>query len=450
MAAAIPNQRGVVLPYLPKKLIQEENKKEVTVTQLLGSGMFGEVYLLDDNRVIKLFKPGKEFTFPKEVKTHNEINKYVPAKFLLISVFFGTFQTSSRSIMGLIFENGGSDLLEIMTKKKQLLSDDWIKNAMIQILEGLKELKLRKILHSDIKPENLLFNTATNCLKIADFGAAKFFEEDGTVERLSYRAMCSSWYRSPECDIESKIGPSADLWSSGCVLFELLTLKPIFVQRGDCNQATAARALLLKQVLESIPTPCPIEKKNWPIYKEYDLLDFGTRFFDFDITPGKNQNWKIALVNHNPKWRHLLERIFQFSANRITAEDGLEFLQKAEDLTSEARDSIPDQPQKTAAISTHKRKLTPQQEAPGKRDKIQPAARPLNKLTINLLNTYQKINAEEHERRKAALQGDPQTAAVVLADHQKQQILGQNLHQISQEVPAEQLLDATTSGKSDN
>jgi len=341
MAAAIPNQNKVIFPDLPQALTQQEGQKELNITRFLGSGTFGEVYLLKSHDVIKVFKKGMEVYYYKEAQIHKKINKLAPAKFLLIAEFFGVFQTPERFVFGLIFENGGVNLIEIITKiskEKQHLSDDWIRNAMMQGLEGLKELHLRNFLHLDIKPENLLFNASTNCLKIADFGSAKFFDKDGTVQRSSARVMCSPWYRPPECEIDSKIGAPADLWSLGCVLFELLTLKPIFGQKGDCNHATPERVLLLEKILQTIPAPCPIEKKQWPLYNEYDSSVRRTLFeLNMDITPGKNQEWKVALENRHPQWRSLLERFFQFSANRITTEDSLEFLKTAENFTFKSK-----------------------------------------------------------------------------------------------------------------
>jgi glycogen synthase kinase 3 beta len=92
-----------------------------------------------------------------------------------------------------------------------------VKVMMWQLLRGLAFIHSKNIMHRDIKPQNLLV-TASGLLVIADFGSAKQIDQTST----SY--ICSRHYRAPELIFGSKSYTQAiDIWSAGCVLFEMLT-----------------------------------------------------------------------------------------------------------------------------------------------------------------------------------------------------------------------------------
>ena len=81
------------------------------------------------------------------------------------------------------------------------------------------------IIHRDLKPSNLLLNK--NCdLKVCDFGLARGYEET-TTTLTEY--VVTRWYRAPEVLLGSKLySTGVDMWSVGCILFELITAKPLF------------------------------------------------------------------------------------------------------------------------------------------------------------------------------------------------------------------------------
>lgn len=93
-----------------------------------------------------------------------------------------------------------------------------IKNLAKQILEGIHYLHSNFIMHRDMKPENLML-TDHGQLKIIDFGMAKQF---GPVVQHSKNNI-TLVYRPPEILMGTWFyGPSADMWSVGCILAELL------------------------------------------------------------------------------------------------------------------------------------------------------------------------------------------------------------------------------------
>ncbi len=116
-----------------------------------------------------------------------------------------------------------TDLHKIIYSSNQL-TDEHIQYFLYQILRGLKYIHSANVIHRDLKPSNLLLNA--NChLKICDFGLARSFNEQDYMTEY----VVTRWYRAPEimcsCDAyDYKI----DVWSTGCILAELLLRNPIF------------------------------------------------------------------------------------------------------------------------------------------------------------------------------------------------------------------------------
>lgn len=109
---------------------------------------------------------------------------------------------------------------------------------MYQILSGIEELHDNRIFHRDMKPHNILINS-NNQIKIADFGLARNY----TIPDRQYtQDVVTLWYRAPEIllsnyyfifilILDSEYSIPVDIWSVGCIFYELLTKQPLF--RGD-------------------------------------------------------------------------------------------------------------------------------------------------------------------------------------------------------------------------
>ena len=92
------------------------------------------------------------------------------------------------------------------------------------MISGLHHLHSNFVVHRDLKPDNLMF-ASDGTLKFIDFGMAKKFGEEIP---LSQNLMALS-YRPPEILFGGRYyGPSADIWSAGCILAEILIKLPIF------------------------------------------------------------------------------------------------------------------------------------------------------------------------------------------------------------------------------
>lgn len=92
------------------------------------------------------------------------------------------------------------------------------------ILHGLEYLHRRHIMHRDLKPENLLYGMDAR-IKIADFGLSRWT----LLDHPSYTpGMVTLWYRAPELLLGHSYDQAVDMWSVGCIVFEMRTSKVLF------------------------------------------------------------------------------------------------------------------------------------------------------------------------------------------------------------------------------
>lgn len=108
---------------------------------------------------------------------------------------------------------------------------------MYQICKGMKYLHSADIIHRDLKPSNILINSDCH-LKICDFGLARSLVNDSEEKDVVLtEEVATRWYRAPEVLLGSQsYDKSADVWSVGCILAELLIGKPIFPGNSTLNQ----------------------------------------------------------------------------------------------------------------------------------------------------------------------------------------------------------------------
>ncbi|KAF6147115.1 hypothetical protein GIB67_036834 [Kingdonia uniflora] len=137
--------------------------------------------------------------------------------------FFSSFKY--RNHLCLVFESLHMNLREVLKKfgRNIGLKLTAVRAYAKQLFIALKHLRNCGVLHSDIKPDNMLVNEAKNVLKLCDFGNAMF---TGKNEITPY--LVSRFYRAPEIILGLAYDHPMDIWSVGCCLYELYSGKVLF------------------------------------------------------------------------------------------------------------------------------------------------------------------------------------------------------------------------------
>lgn len=129
-----------------------------------------------------------------------------------------------------ILESGSDDLFKIIHKrKKRRFTLYQIKRYMVQILLAVEYLHNSGIIHRDLKLSNILLHLDTDNIRLIDYGLSRFHCTDGSKTP----DMCTANYRAPEIYLGYNYDYRCDVWSLGCILYELLSFKPFLSINGS-------------------------------------------------------------------------------------------------------------------------------------------------------------------------------------------------------------------------
>ena len=118
--------------------------------------------------------------------------------------------------------------MNLNRRRNKIFSDEQLRLISRQMCKGLKYMKNMQVIHCDMKPENVLFtNEYFNKVKIIDFGASCADCKSG----LFY--VQSRYYRAPEIVLGIEYDNEVDMWSLGCIIYELITGSPLFPARDE-------------------------------------------------------------------------------------------------------------------------------------------------------------------------------------------------------------------------
>ncbi|QRV88767.1 mitogen activated protein kinase [Ceratobasidium sp. AG-Ba] len=137
----------------------------------------------------------------------------------------------------LFMEPMEADLHQIV-RSGQPLSNAHVQYFVYQILRATKYVHSAGVIHRDLKPGNLLVNADCE-LKICDFGLSRGFDSDTNTDEGGFMTeyVATRWYRAPEIMLSfRKYSTAIDMWSIGCILGELLGMKPMFKGKDYVDQ----------------------------------------------------------------------------------------------------------------------------------------------------------------------------------------------------------------------
>lgn len=185
----------------------------------------------------------------------------------LVPVVDMGFEDDGTSFIAMEYVEG--DTLEVLLTKEQCLSPPRVLRLAQQVTEALAFAHRNSIIHRDIKPANIIVCTDENgaeTVKIVDFGIAKADLSVGEMQRLtqSGQVFGSPSYMSPEQVRGEKVDRRADIYSFGCVLYEVLTGKKAF--RGDNMMTT------MTLQLESQPKSFQLVREELSNWRDLELV----------------------------------------------------------------------------------------------------------------------------------------------------------------------------------
>lgn len=171
----------------------------------------------------------------------------------------------------LVFEYLNQDLKKLLDNHDAAgLDDSLVKSYLWQLLQGIAHCHTQRVLHRDLKPQNLLIDEEGN-IKLADFGLARSI----SLPIRSYtHEVVTLWYRAPEILLGSSVyGPAVDIWAIGCIFAEMYTKKALFPGDSEIDQ--------LFRIFRTLGTPnetiwpgvtsLPDFKKTFPQWAKQDL-----------------------------------------------------------------------------------------------------------------------------------------------------------------------------------
>ncbi|KAF2823509.1 Pkinase-domain-containing protein [Ophiobolus disseminans] len=172
----------------------------------------------------------------------------------------------------LVFEFMDKDLKRYMDSRgdRGALDPATIKSFMYQLMRGIAFCHENRVLHRDLKPQNLLINNRGQ-LKLADFGLARAF---GIPVNTFSNEVVTLWYRAPDVLLGSRTyNTSIDIWSAGCIMAEMYTGRPLFPGTTNEDQVQKIFRLMGTPSERSWPgiSQLPEYKGNFPVYATQDL-----------------------------------------------------------------------------------------------------------------------------------------------------------------------------------
>ncbi|XP_010634933.1 serine/threonine-protein kinase Nek3 isoform X2 [Fukomys damarensis] len=218
------------------------------VMRVIGAGSFGRALLVQQESSNRMFAM-KEIRLPKSFSdTQNSRKEAVllaKMKHPNIVAFKESFEAEGHLYIVMEYCDGGDLMQKIKQQKGKLFPEDMILNWFTQMCLGVNHIHKKRVLHRDIKSKNV-FLTQSGKVKLGDFGSARLLS---SPMAFACTYVGTPYYVPPEIWENLPYNNKSDIWSLGCILYELCTLKHPF-------QANSWKNLILKICQGSIrPLP---------------------------------------------------------------------------------------------------------------------------------------------------------------------------------------------------
>lgn len=251
------------------------------VLKVIGKGSFGQVVKAYDHKchlhvALKMVRNEKRFhrQAQEEIRILEHLRKQDKDNTYNIIHMFDHFVFRSHTCI--TFELLSINLYELIKKNKfQGFSLQLVRKFAHSLLQCLDLLYRNKIIHCDMKPENVLLKQqGRSGIKVIDFGSSCY------EHQRVYTYIQSRFYRAPEVILGARYGMPIDMWSLGCILAELLTGYPLLPGEDEGDQLSCIIELLgmppQKLLDQSKRAKNFISSKGYPRYCTVTTLPDGT------------------------------------------------------------------------------------------------------------------------------------------------------------------------------
>uniref|UniRef100_A0A8C4QPI3 cyclin-dependent kinase n=1 Tax=Eptatretus burgeri TaxID=7764 RepID=A0A8C4QPI3_EPTBU len=239
----------------------------------IGVGAYGTVYKARDvqngGRFVALKKvrvhtseDGMPMSTIREVALLRQLESFEHPNIVRLFDVYTTACTDRETRLTLVFEFIDQDLSMFLEKVPPPgLPESRIRDMMQQFLNGLDFLHTHRVVHRDLKPQNILV-TSGGQLKLADFGLARIY----SFQMALTSVVVTLWYRAPEVLLQASYATPVDLWSVGCIFAEMFRRRPLFSGNSDIDQ--------LNKIFDLLGVPA---EDDWPSDVALSHLSFVQR-----------------------------------------------------------------------------------------------------------------------------------------------------------------------------
>ncbi|KAG5484005.1 hypothetical protein LSCM1_05857 [Leishmania martiniquensis] len=284
--------------------------EDYQIIESIGEGSFGKVYkarIKGTGQIVAMKFIVKKGKNEKELKNlRSEIEILTKLNHPHIIMLFDSFETDSDFVV--VMEYAQGELYDVLEDDKQLPAKEVQKIAK-QLIQALNYLHSNRIIHRDMKPQNILIGQ-NGAVKLADFGFARSMSYN-TIVLTSIKG--TPLYMAPELVQERAYDNRVDLWSLGCILYELYYGKPPFytnnlfalIKKIVCEPVkydTKANDPItpeFKSFLSGLLTKSASSRLNWP-----ELLNH-----PFVQLTKSDASWQDAIMQHDSRMKARMDKL---------------------------------------------------------------------------------------------------------------------------------------------
>ena len=316
-------------------------KKRFIFQKKVGQGAYGVVFKVIDKKTSELVALKKLFgAFQDEVDSQRTFREVMLLQELNghdnIIRLLNVIKAENDLDLYLVFDYMEADLFNVI--RANILQEIHKKFIIYQILKAIKFIHSADIIHRDLKPSNIFINSDCH-VKLGDFGLARTLSNNPRMGGIVTEYVATRWYRAPEMILSGqKYGKPIDMWSVGCILYELIVGTPLLPGKSTKDMIKmmfGVTGFPDRKEYNEVKNECKIQVDyddllQEKIKKKKNILQMVSGFTNDDVAI----DLLLKLLVFNPK-------------KRLTAEEALEhpyvadFHNPEEEIVSDHKIEIP-------------------------------------------------------------------------------------------------------------